>query len=144
MTAITEATRTERAREIEELSLDHSQQEIARKLGLSRKTVRSYQRALGITPAGRPDRGIRNVKTAPYEVTTKRQKQMAEAASSRMTDGLSEINGLCRGLKDLDLGMVVAGLGEENVSVWVRKSKELSIFLNGFQKRLKEVADGTA
>jgi hypothetical protein len=44
-------------------------------------------------------------------------------------------------MKDLDTGMVVAGLGEEDALIWMRKAKTLSSYLNDFHKQLKEVIE---
>lgn len=85
-------------------------------------------------------RGYRKNKDAPFTPTNERHKQIATQALARLTDGLSEINGVCRGLRDLDLGLAAAACADDELQTWIAKAGDLSRQLRDLKTRLTEVS----
>lgn len=89
-----------------------------------------------------PKRGYRSAgaKDTPFEVTNERARLVAEANKQRLATGLSEINGLLRGLLALDFGIVNAGLTQDEARVWAAKAAEHARSLKQLERKIKEAA----
>ena len=93
-------------------------------------------------PAAKPQtrRTYRKNRDARFEVTNERAQQVANANRKRLIEGISQINGLLRGLMDLDYGIVVAAMDAEEARVWAAKAAEQSRSLKTIEHKLKEAA----
>ena len=85
-------------------------------------------------------RGYRKDKDAPFNPSSERQEQVARQQLRRLADGLSEINGICRGFRDLDLGIAAAASSNGEIETWAAKAGELSRALRDLKTRLTEVS----
>lgn len=88
-------------------------------------------------------RGLRRDKDAPWDVASERKRQIAEGQKRRLVDGLSQINGLCRGLRDIDYGMVAAVVPADELGAWGSKAEELARTLRAVKSKLMEARDGS-
>lgn len=144
----------------------HSQRAISRALGVALSTVqddekkagdrgRSPARVTGLDgksyPATREQqsekngrRTYRKDRTKPFAIKSQRAAQVAGGHRRRLEDGLSQINGICRGLRDLDLHIAGAAMTADEIGVWIAKTGELSRFLRDLKSSLTEVRDGRA
>ena len=137
----------------------HSYRAIGNALGVSEKTAWKDIEASPVTPvtpgrstgldgktypasrpaAEAPRRGLRIDRKAPYKIRGRRQHDLANAQKERLELGLSEISGICRGLADLDYGMVAAVLPPDEHQMWVNKTGELAQALRAIRSHLLEV-----
>ncbi len=89
--------------------------------------------------AGRqPGQRGRVDKDAPYDPDTHRKRQLAEGQKRRMEVGLSTINGVCRGLADVDVRMVTSVCTAGELRAWADKARELATALSSFAKKLEK------
>lgn len=148
----------------------HSQRAIAGALGVSQSLVHKDLRQLNTSnqltepnrvigldgksrPASKPkpeptrkrgpSGGFRDPLTR-YEPKTERHRQGAAGQYARLRDGLSEISGLCRGLKEVDLGMAAASCSPDELQAWAKKAGALSGVLRKLKTDLEVVASGKA
>lgn len=82
--------------------------------------------------------GKRNDPLAPYAPIIERQKEAAAGQARRLVLGLSQVDGICRALADLDYGMAAAALDGE-LATWTKKAGALATALRRMQRTLKEV-----
>lgn len=69
-------------------------------------------------------RSFRKDKSAPFEIKSKRHRDVAEKAKERMVRSISIVTGHCRGLDELDVPMVLAVCSQEEISEWIGKARE--------------------
>lgn len=97
-------------------------------------------RRVSLTPA-RPGTYHRPDKTAPFAIKDKKSQQTAAAHSRRMVDALSQIDGICRGLREVDAGMVASALTTLEARTWATKAGELARALRDTRTQLLEASD---
>lgn len=140
----------------------HSQRAIAGALGVSQSLVakdlsalntrvqsperiatldgRTYPATRSSATASPPKRGYRMNRDVPFEINNERARLVSEANKQRLADGLSHINGLLRGLLDLDFGIVAAALTKDEARTWAAKAAEHSRQLKQLERKIKEAA----
>lgn len=88
---------------------------------------------------GRP--GKRNNKLASYNADTDRKRGLAQGQLERLRDGLSHIEGICRGLADLDYGQIAAVCHNEELATWEKAAGRLSRELARIKERVRRGAE---
>lgn len=82
------------------------------------------------------------VKPGPvYQVSTHRQKLVAEANKRKMTDGLALIGGVCTGLDTLKLQVITAVCSQEEIKTWSEKALNHARQLRNFAYSLRKQGD---
>jgi len=132
------------------LETGHSQRAIADVLGVTKGVIQYdldwlRQQETSSIEVGRLERrGLRIDKDSSFTPTTTRSTQLARAQLQRLSDGLSEVSGLCRGLRDVDLGMAASSCEADELKAWETKAGELARSLRSLQTRIKEVGNEKA
>lgn len=83
-------------------------------------------------------KGFRNDKSVPYVANTPRKREICEAQKLRLIEGLSTINGHCRGLAALDLQMAFSVCSQEEIRTWSNKARDLSRTLRSLSASLSQ------
>lgn len=76
------------------------------------------------------------VRSEPYQPTTDRQKQFAEAQKRRLVAALSGISGYCHGIDGIDLRKAVAACTAEEVAMWASMAGECARALRNLRSNL--------
>jgi hypothetical protein len=98
----------------------------------------------GCTPHNKGRKGHRSHKEQPYVVETQGQKLRAQSEFMKMVRGLSTMSGCDQGIKELDIPMLIAGAGSEDLETWAKKARGIAKTLNQLAKELKKVKDDAA
>lgn len=101
-------------------------------------THRELERRKSGDPSEDQKRGFRKDKSAPFEIKTKRHREVAEGAKDRMVRSLSIVTGHCRGLGELDVQMVFAVCTLEELQEWYGKAREAGRAFFQLSAKLKE------
>lgn len=101
-------------------------------------THRELERRRNGEPEAEGKRGFRKDKDAPFELKTKRHREVAEGAKERMVRSLSIVTGHCRGIGELDVPMVLAVCTKEELDEWIGKAREAGRTFFKLAGKLKE------
>lgn len=71
---------------------------------------------------------------------SKRQAINENAAKQRMITGLSTIEGICTGMKTLDMAYILSACSEEDLHIWSETARDLATYLNSFSRDLRRKA----
>lgn len=117
----------------------HTKMAIGRAVGISTYVVGNDLRMIGADDGDRTG-GYRKNREVRFDLTNDRAVLVARANKARLIDGLSQINGLLRGLLELDYGIVAAALDDGEAQVWAKKAAEHSRSLKTLERKIKEAA----
>lgn len=70
-------------------------------------------------------------------VPGKREQMLRESAKKRMMAAMSSIDGICMGIKSIDVGMVIAACSEQELLTWAESAREGSAAIAAFGRKLK-------
>lgn len=84
-------------------------------------------------------RGPRSNPRARFDIETQGQRERADGQLRRLVTGLSEINGLCRGLQSIDYGMASAACKPGEMEQWAVMAGKLSTALRILRTELEGV-----
>lgn len=82
----------------------------------------------------------RQDKTARFVVENQRHQAYVAAHRRRLVEGLSSIQGLCKGLGEIDYGMAITGMSADEIPVWIEISRDLSAALKTIHSKIKEAS----
>lgn len=74
-----------------------------------------------------------------YELTSRRSEEFAGGQKRRLVEGLSQMNGISRGLSEIDFGMAAAVCSRQEIEEWAEIAGRLSSALRDIRKCLLEV-----
>jgi hypothetical protein len=96
-------------------------------------------------PAGRrlPLRAALRRHPAPPSHGTKKRAQYEQATKRRMIEGLSQIRGLCRGLWEMNLDLLLPALDQPERRTWAKIATECARILSDFHRQL-EIPNGSS
>jgi hypothetical protein len=76
-------------------------------------------------------------RSAPFHPATDYQKRLALVQQERLVRAVSLINGVCTGLKELDIPMAVSAIDNDERGAWVKKVRLLARNLKELAKKLE-------
>lgn len=95
-------------------------------------------------PEQKPDRRSRKARrpdsTATFIPKHGRDMLDANAQKRRLTEGFAEIEGICRGMTDVDFGMALAVMDADERATFVKHANAITRSLSTINKRLKEAS----
>jgi len=92
----------------------------------------------GVNGRAKGSKGVRDNRTAPYDPSTPRRKQLAEAQKKKMIVGLSTIRGLHCGLSELDIMMAISVCSPKEIETWSNECRESAKALRAFGEKLRK------